>query len=804
MLVNYLKTAIRSLLRHRFFSAINVFGLAVAMSICMVIIMLVADQMSYDRYNSKADRIYQVITLPVNSTGGQPNTASTMKLRPELEEKYTGIEQIVRLKRGFGNSWIQFEGQNVNVPLAGFYADPEVFDLFEYQFEYGDSRTALTEPYSVVLTRKAASKLFKEENPVGQTIQVGELGTYTVTGVLRETANKSHIVFEALASMATVKSVLNDEDYRNDMDSWTNYWAGWTYILPEKGRSAADIQAHLDNIYSEHIGPITNPGIHKMTYSLRPLLSITPGPMWNNSIGPILPWLFVYVLSGLALVILLTSCFNFTNLSIARSLTRAREIGVRKVTGAMRWQIFTQFITESVVVALAALVIALVLVNFLKPLVLQLHFAQIFRWDLQANEAVYVLFLVFAIVVGIIAGLFPAVVLSGFQPVKVLKSLNNLKLFSKMGLRKTLLVSQFTLSLFFILTLLVIYNQLTLFINKDHGFNMRSNIMVRLNNTSHEALKAELSKYNNITSVSAVSHVPAAGTSHGSGAKRQLDDPAWMNMHHFLVDEHYLENMDIKLVAGSFFVKDNLESNKDFIVINQQAARALHFDTDLDAISQEIIMEHDSSRRTIVGVVKDYNHNDLIRAIGPMALIYQPESFSVLQVAYIGSYESAAASIEKAWSTINPDLKVDYKEIESEINQFYEIVFGDMVGVLGVISFLAILISCLGMLGMATYATESRIKEISLRKILGSSDAALVMLLSRGFLTMLGLAIAIGVPAAYFINGLWLNLIAYHTSLDLLSISIGVVILTLFGVITVGSQTLRATMVKPVDNLKSE
>jgi putative ABC transport system permease protein len=622
--------------------------------------------------------------------------------------------------------------------------------------------------------------------------------------VLKETTNKSHIVFEALASMATVKSVMNETDYRNDMDSWTNFWAGWTYILPERGKSDADMQAHLDKIFSEHIGPITNPGVYKMKYSLRPLLSITPGPMWNNSIGPILPWLFVYVLSGLALVILLTSCFNFTNLSIARSLTRAREIGVRKVTGAMRWQIFTQFITESVVVSLSALMIALVLINFLKPLVLQLHFAQIFRWDLQANEAVYVLFVVFAIVVGIVAGLFPAVVLSGFQPVKVLKSLNNLKLFSRMGMRKALLVSQFTLSLFFILTLLVIYNQLTLFMNKDHGFNMRSNILVRLNNTSHEALKTELLKYNNITSVSAASHVPAAGTSYGAGFKRQLDEPEWTNFNYFLVDENYVENMSIRLVAGTFFAKDRAESNKNFVVINQQAARALHFDTDLDAINEEVIMESDSSRRTIIGVVKDYNHNDLIRAIGPMALMTTTTDFSLLQVAYVGSYEGATSSIEKAWSRINPDLKVDYKEVESEINQFYEIVFGDIVGVLGVISFLAILISCLGMLGMATYATESRIKEISLRKVLGSSDTALIMLLSRGFLTMLGIAIAVGVPAAYFINSMWLNLIAYHTTLDITSIAIGVLILILFGVITIGSQTIRATFVKPVDNLKSE
>ena len=535
MLKNYLKTALRSLMRHQLFSVINIVGLAVAMSICMGIIMLVADQMSSDRYNTKADRIFQVTSIDAdNQDGGRkPSSASTMKLKQELLENYTGIEKVVRIKRGFGNGWLEFENQNVNIPLAGFFADPEVFDLFEYEFQYGDPTTALKEPYTVVLTRQAANKLFKEENPLGQTIKVGDLGTYTVTGVLRETNKKSHIVFESLASMASVKSILKEKEYKDEMDNWTNFWNGWTYVLLEKGKSTEDIQEHLDKIYQQHIASITNPGVYKMKFGLHPMLDITPGPMLSNSIGPVLPWVFVYFLGGLALVILLTSCFNFTNLSIARSLTRAREIGVRKVNGAMRWQILIQFLAESVLIALLALIIAMGLMFIIKPMILQLNFARMFRWDLQANYVVYGIFVLFAVVVGIVAGLFPAIVLSRFQPVKVLKNLTNMKMFSKMGLRKVLLVSQFTLSLFFMLTLIVIYNQLNLFVSKDHGFNMHTNILVRLNSTSEQALKTELSKYNNLTSVSAASHVPAAGTSNGAGFKRKLDDADWTSLGYF-------------------------------------------------------------------------------------------------------------------------------------------------------------------------------------------------------------------------------------------------------------------------------
>jgi len=778
----------------------------------MGLIMLVADQVNYDRYNTKRDRIYRVTTAGVDNNGveedKQRNSASCMPLRNELLDNYTGIEKVVRLKRGFGNHWLELEGQDVNIPLAGFFADPEVFDFFEYEFQYGDPTSALKEPYTVVLTRKAADKLFKEENPIGQTIKMGDTDIYTVTGVLKETSKKSHIVFEALASMATVKSLEmagngNTED-NHEMENWTNFWNGWTYVLLEPGKSEADIQPHLDKIYQEHIAVITDPNTYKMKFYTQAIGDITPGPMLNNSIGPVFPWIFVYFLGGLAIVILLTSCFNFTNLSIARSLTRAREIGVRKVTGASRAQVFVQFLSESIIVALLALLIACGLMVVLKPLILQLNFARIFRWDMEANMIVYGIFFLFAIVVGILAGFFPAIVLSGFQPVKVLKSAGNLKVFSRMTLRKVLLVSQFTLSLFFILSVIVINNQLKLFMSKDHGFNMQSNIMVRLNNTSPQLLKTELLKYNAIESVAAASHVPAAGISHSNDYKRSFDEEEGTNLGHFAVDEDYLKNMDLNLVAGEFYTPEHQASYKNYIVINEEAVRKLQFASPLDAIGEEIIREYDSTRRTIIGVVEDYNHRDLTRTISPMALLYNPDQFSVLQVRYVGSYENAAKTVEKAWATVNPGLKVDFKAVESEIKQFYDIVFGDLVKVLGVIAFLAIMISCLGLLCMATYTTETRIKEISIRKVLGSSGSALVLLLSKGFLGVLAMAIAIGVPATYFINNLWLELIAYHTTINVTVIAEGVLLLLLFGVLTVGSQTVRATFVNPVDNLKSE
>lgn len=809
MYYNYLKTSLRNLFRHKFFSALNVFGLAIAMSICMVLIMLVADQMNYDRYNTNADRIYRVTTVHVDENGNrmvgnQLNSASCLPLASELNTNYTGIEQAVRFRKGFGNKWIKFEDQNINIPITGYFADANVLEFFQYELQYGDAKTALTDPYSVVLTADAAKKHFQEENPLGETLDMGDIGIYTVTGILKKTSHKTHIAFEGLGSMSSVLSLEEEGKLSKLSQDWSHHWEGWTYVMAEEGKSLADIQEQLDMVYEANIGSNNTPGFIKMMFGLQPLLNITPGDIMNNSIGPQLPWVFVYFLSGLAMVILVTSCFNFTNLSIARSLTRAREIGVRKVTGAARWQIFIQFISESTVVALAALLLAVLLLVVLKPMILQLNFAQLLHWDLYNGFEVYIVFVVFAMMVGVLAGLFPAVILSAFQPVTVLKNLNNLKVLSRMGLRKFLLISQFSLSLIFILTVIVIYNQLDLFTHQQHGFNKKNNILLKLNNSSYQALKTELEKYNNITSVSAASHVPAAGTIYGAGIKKAKSEPESIDAGFFMVDEDYNNNMELKLIAGQFFTSEMGKSMKNFAIVNEAAISELNFESPQDAIGQEFYFMNDSSTKVIAGVVGNYNHRDLTREISPLVLLYDPVSFNVLQIAYTGSYDDAGKSIEKAWATINPGLKVDYRQIESEINKHYELVFGDLVNVLGFVSFLAIIISCLGLLGMATYATETRIKEISIRKVLGSENIELIILLSKGFAVMLAIAIAIGLPLAYLINDYWLSYIAYRTSIGFGTIGTSIMVLILFSIVTIGSQTMRSMFVNPVDNLKNE
>jgi putative ABC transport system permease protein len=375
---------------------------------------------------------------------------------------------------------------------------------------------------------------------------------------------------------------------------------------------------------------------------------------------------------------------------------------------------------------------------------------------------------------------------------------------SKVGLRKTLLVVQFSLSMIFILTVIVLYNQLNLFLQNDNGFKVENKILIHKGDTSLENLKTALEGQSNIISVSAASHVPMTGISRASRFKKTLDEQEWNLMNYFNVDDDYLDNMGLTMKAGEFFSEEAGVANKNFIVLNEEAVKSYQFEDALAAIGHTLIIQEDSTEKQIIGVVQNYQHEMLSDRLEPMALLYDPENFTLLQVEYSGEYKVAAATIEKTWAGINPGIKLDMRTFEDELGQMYELIFGTMVKLLGFIAFLAITISCLGLLGMATYTIESRKREIAIRKILGSSNRSLVYILSRSYISILVFSLLIAVPIAYGINTLWLENFVNHVTVDIITIATGVFVLTFFGLLTIGSQTLQALFVNPVDNLKSD
>lgn len=795
MFYNYLKISIRNIRKHRLFSFINVFGLSFSLSICLIIIMLLADQFSYDRFNSNAENIYRI-----NHTRNDLDAiiegmaTGPMDVGKELTNRYTGISDYTRLTRGFGNGWVKLM-QDVNIPLSGFFADPSFFEMFQYEFQYGNPSTALLEPYSVVLSKETAEKLFNKENPVGETIVVGELGSYKVTGVLKRVDGKSHIKFDGLASMSTLESLIKKEVLPDHLTAWTNRSWTWTYIRLEDEATPATIEKNLTTISEEQYGEMEDMDTQ---FYLQNIRAISPGPLVGNQIGPGIPMIFVYFLSGMALVIIISSCFNYTNLSIARSLNRAKEVGIRKVFGAVRFQILMQFLTESVIISVLAFVLSLGIVQMMEPVFLELNFSQLLDWDLKQSVDVYLVCLGFSVIVGLFAGIVPALFHSSVQALQALKNLSGVKVFSKLGLRNALIVGQFGLSLFLVITVKLIHNQMNYMIESDYGFDAENIVVVQLNNTDPSRLKTELLTYPNIHSVSAAGFSPAAGTSNSTTIKI---DEVEQELNYFEVDEDYVENMGLTLVAGQSFTESVKERK---LVINEEASKKFGYPHPLDAVGQIVILD-DSVNYEVIGVLKNYNHETLVSSIKPLGLIYAPEEFGILQVKVNSSdFEQAMGSITAAWNKVNPELKMESKLLSDEIAFFANIMFGDLTKIISFISLLAIIIACLGLMGMVVFSTQSRLKEVSIRKVLGASNQALIFILSKGFIKLLLLAIVISVPLTWFINNLWMDFIAFRVDIGVGVMLFGVVIVALLGLLVVGSQTWQAANTNPSKVLRDE
>ena len=795
MFFNHLKTGLRAIKKQKLFSAINIFGLSFSLSVCMVIIMLLADQFSYDRFNSNHDDLYQVNIARFDEPILKGMATTPVPLGPKLMTGHPQVINYARFIRGFGNNWIKIM-QDVNIPVAGFFADPQVLELFEYDLAHGNPHLALQEPYSVVLTHETALKLFDKTDVLGETIKVGELGTYEITGVMKPIPGKTHIKFDALASMASYEALTKLDVVDDLMDNWDNRWNSWNYIQLASGATPEAVESYLAEISAEQYEGQEN---DVPSFFLQKITDINPGPMMGNAIGPGIPMLFVYFLSGMALVIILSACFNYTNLSLARSLNRAREVGVRKVFGASRWQIIMQFLAESVLISLLAFAFSLVILTFIKPIFLELNFSQLLDWNLSQSLEVYLLCFVFSAGVGLVAGIVPSIFHSSVRAMEALKSLAGVKVFSRMGMRNFLIVSQFGLSLFLVITVKLVYNQMNFMIRTDYGFDSEHIVVVRLNGADPALIQNEMAQYPNLINSSLANFVPASGTSSTTDVKYQEEE---YNFNQMSVDHAYVANMGLDLIAGKSFEQGN-EAHK--LILNEAAVRALPFEYPGDAIGKLIKIGNDSTHSEIVGVVADYHHETMFSDIKPLMLHHDPERLGVLQVRVNATNFSAALlDIERSWAAVYPELQIDYKVMNEEIAFFAELIFGDLTKIVTFISVLALIIAALGLMGMVVYAMQVRMKEVSIRKVLGSTNGQLMYVLSSKFLKLLLIAIVVSLPLTWFINNLWLENIAYHVDMDFGVVAFGITIIIFLGALIVGSQTWKTANRNPSEVLRYE
>ncbi len=792
MLKNYTLVALRNIKRNMAFTTINVVGLAISMAVCLLIIATIDDQTSYDEFNTERDKVYRLKHKRLNDVNLWLAT-TPLPLVEKLTNEFTGLEQVVPVRRGFAGEIID-NGKAIN--LSGYYTKPEAIDLFAFELEKGSKATALVEPNTVVLRNDIAKKFFRDKDPIGQELQVGKLGSFKVTGVLKEIPGKTHINFEALASYATVASFEKQGKLSQSLTDWDKLSSAWIYFKFGEGSSPEELQAELDRYADENYDEESE---YDVIFGMQKMTNITPGPLMGNQIGQSMPNFFIYGLVVLAILIMTCAAFNYANLTTARALTRFKEVGVRKVMGSTKGQVVFQFVIEAVLVSLFSLIIAIGLLKLLIPAFESLNMSSLLEWKLDPDTKVYVQFFVFSLLTGLFTGFFPSLYMSSVKPINALKGMDGPKM-SKIGLRKSLIVTQLVISIVLIISATLVHRQIKFMITKDYGFAKGNIVNIDLQGQDFDLLKPELEKLSFVELVSGANNIPNTGRHDDIEIRQNITDEE-VKYNFFSVDENYIDNLQLSLVAGTNFTPGQMEERE--VIINEEAAETLGYETSEDAIGGNVILG-DSTNVNIVGVVKNYNFMILYMDIKPLFLRYSPEEFEWAQVKVSGANRiEELKQLETTWAGFDPNHDFEYKYFDEQIEEFYSI-FYDIVYIVGLISVLSIVIAGMGLLGIATYSIQTRLKEVGIRKILGANGKNLILILGKSFFIMIIISTLIGGLISFFGNKAWLELFAYRISFGFDIIGIAFLFIIVVGGLTIGTQTLKAMRTNPADILRNE
>lgn len=813
MISNYIKIAWRNLVRNKSFSLINILGLAVSMSICLLIIMIVMDQYSYDTYHSKKDRIYRVHTTRYQENQGE-TASSALPLAEKLKREYPMIEVAAGINKEIGGDIIYDEKFASG---GGYFADENLFRILDFSFKEGDPTTALKEPYSLVITSDLAEILFKNESALGKTvafhdkdikatdIEEGNIetdfGYFTITGVLNPNPGKTHLPFKLLASLSTMKSLPEGSVLFNGEEDWDNVWTNYTYVLLKEGQSKSDLQANLDKVSEEIYGPKYE---NKHSFKAMALRDITPIGFIGNTTHVAIPKVVLLILGVLCLIVMFSACLNYTNMSVARALTRIREVGIRKVSGANKRQIFAQFITEAVLISICSLILAILLLQVLEKGVEGMTFNQYLKISFKQSLPGLLIFLGFSIVVGVVAGFLPATYVSKLNPINLFNKLSGVRMFKSMRIRNILLVIQFSISLIFIISVVLIQSQSKHILNFDYGFAKENIVTVKLFKSENYPRFAQAVASNPaVTEVGATSLIPASGWNFGMEVVNPDFPLDSISSNFFDINSAAIGVFDLEILAGNNLPE---EGSENLVLINEESVKTFSFGSNEEAIGKQLALSNGGEFQNVqvAGVVKDFQFLSPDREMQSLVLRNRESElgFALVKISNENQAQTLA-SLEASWKEVNPNSKFSYKYLDEDL-LFIHQVLGDVTSVIGLISFLAVFVSCLGLLGMATYTAQTRIKEIGIRKTLGSSISQIIFLLSKTFLTLLGVAILVAVPAAYFINNLWLNFFASRVSIGVVPIGIGVGAILLISLVIVFSQAYRAATVNPIESLKNE
>ena len=793
MIKNYFKIAWRNLWKHKVYSLINVMGLAVGMTGCFLIYLYVNFEVNYDAFNTKADRIYRVVTDLKTPTDLLQWASTSGAVAINMQRDFPEVESVVRIS---SQSFLVRKGNDKFQEKNSIMADSTLFKIFDFPLIYGDKNTALKEPMSVVFSQTAARKYFGNSNPVGQNIMLtGGAINATITGVMKDIPENSQIKADMIVSLSSERKI-----YKQSSDS---AWGGsglTSYLLLKPGTNPKNLATKFPAFAELHDGKELKDHQVKMNFFLEPLRDVYLYSTRDNSkTGNVTN---VYIFSIIAIFILLIACVNFINLTTARSAERAKEVGIRKVSGAGKFQLVKQFVGESLVISLMAFVVVILLCALLLPLFNELAGKQVSTAFFYHPLYIITLFSI-SVVIGTIAGFYPALVLSSFQPIEVLKG--HFSTGTKgVLMRKGLVVFQFTISIILIIGTVIVYTQLNYMRSKDLGFNKDQTIVIETNfDNNKDAFKQSLSSILGILATSFSSSVPGGGTSTVySMVEDKTGDMQVTNLDVTFVDFNYLRQYELKLVAGRDFSKAFATDTTQAIVINETAVKNLGYSSSQQAIGKNF--EQLGRKGKIIGVVKDFHYRGLQELIKPMSLRIDPNNCSLLSIKVAtNNLPATIKAIQSKWSQVIPTRPFDYTFLDESFDQQYRA--EDRFGTLFFnFAILAIFISCLGLLGLASYSTIQRKKEIGVRKVLGAGVSNIVSLLSVDFLKLVVIAFIIASPVAWFFMSKWLHGFAYRTSITWWMFVFAGLVAVIIALLTVSFQAVKAALANPVKSLRSE
>ncbi len=789
MISNYFKIAIRNILRQKGYSLINIFGLAIGLTCALLILLWVQDELSYDKFWEQSANIYRV-EQDQNYSGRLYHVNVTQwPAAPIWKDEIPEILQATRYGWSGGQSYrngdIAFIEQDVRA------IDPDFFTIFDFTFKYGNPENAMDDPNSIVLNEETAIKYFGDMNPIGEVLTVNGNYGLTVTGVLDDPPANSVVQPKMLVSIETAKKE------GNYIDSWGTNSIG-TFVLAQPNSDLNEVNRKLTEVVNN------NRDEESLTqYMVNPITSIHLYEYFGyDSSNKLI--VFVYLFSIIAGFILLIACINFMNLATARSARRAREIGIRKVVGSNRSSLIMQFISESTVIAVLALFVALLFVLLLLP-----GFNQIAVKEIGVSALLSANFILgmiaITIITGLVSGSYPAFFLSAFRPIKVLKG--ELSTGRSQNLRKILVTFQFTLTILLIISTITVYKQLKFMQNKDLGFNYENVVSVNIRGSirdSYAALKSEMTQLPQVLGVTASSHRPTNIGSNSGGANWDGKDPDYqLIVGASSIDFDYVETLGIELVEGRSFSKefpsDISDDDHNAYIINE---------TLKEIMGKESVVNENLSflggEGPIVGVMKDFHFRSIHNEIEPLAVLLHPEWFSNMLIKLApGVQTNNIQVVEKVWNKILPDYPFEYQLLEEDFESMYRIEMG-AGKLLQYLTILVIIIASLGLLGLSSFTAEQRTKELGVRKVLGASIANLVVMMIYQFTKWVFIAIAIAFPIAYYLLNKYLENYAYRIDLSLGIFVLSGLLAIVVAVLTVSYQAAKAAMVNPAKTLKYE